>query len=121
MISQTTISNGDYLKERIYNKHFDDTKSVAHDDQQYINLPNSNEIFYHKQYDNFDEFNYSLSSDRFSTITYQDIKDKNQEENLCILYHGPNRYRGFEDNLPNKLTNSSKLSLLTLKSHLLSE
>jgi hypothetical protein len=35
---------------------------------------------------------------------------------MCILYLGPNRRRGFEDNFPDE-TRSSKLSLLTLKSH----
>ncbi|CAF1984428.1 unnamed protein product [Rotaria magnacalcarata] len=92
---------------------------------QHVYLPNSNEIFYEKQFENTNDFNYSSSSDRFSTLTYQHVKDtnqylNNQQEEICILYLGPNRCRGFEDNLHNE-TNSSKLSLLTLNSQSLLE
>ncbi|CAF4701669.1 unnamed protein product, partial [Rotaria socialis] len=61
---------------------------------QHVYLPNSNEIFYEKQFENTNQFNYSLSSDRFSTLTYQHVKDtnqylNNQQEEICILYLGP--------------------------------
>ena len=92
------------------------------DNPQHIHLPNCNEISYEKQY----EFNPSLSSDRLSTLTYQHVKNTNNrsinnpQEEICILYLGPNRRRGFEDNIPDE-NHPSKLSLLTLKSHSLSE
>ncbi|CAF3518188.1 unnamed protein product [Rotaria sp. Silwood1] len=125
----TTFTNDQLKKNETCNESIDDNikqNSLPSDEyQQHIYLPNSNEIFYEKQYDNTNDVNYSSSSDRFSTLTYQHVKDtnivlNNQQEEICILYLGPNRCRGFEDNLHNE-TNSSKLSLLTLKSHSLLE
>ncbi|CAF0949735.1 unnamed protein product [Adineta steineri] len=135
MISQSTlntISNGNQsTKKETWNEHFYDNINTnlfsSNEPHQHIHLSNSNEIYYEKQYDNTDEFypSSSLSFDRFSTLTYEHINDttnhrKNQQEEICILYLGPNRCRGFEDNLPIENT-SSKVSLITLKSHLLSE
>lgn len=92
---------------------------------QNIHLSKSNEIFYEKKFDTTNDVNYSQSSDRLSTLTYQHVKDTNHtlsnlKEEICILYLGPNRCRGFEDNFDNE-TKSSTLSLLTLKSHSLFE
>ncbi|CAF1040807.1 unnamed protein product [Rotaria sordida] len=125
----TTFTNDQSKKNEIYNESIDNNIEIipltSDQYQQHIHLSNSNEIFYEKQYNNINNFNYSSSFDRFSTLTYQHVKDtnyflNNQQEEICILYLGPNRYRGFEDNLHNEI-HSSKLSLLTLKSHSLFE
>ena len=61
-----------------------------------------------------------------STLTYEHIKDINdvsrridstdhQQEEVGVLSLGPNRRRGFDENLSEE--NPSKFSLLTLKSH----
>ncbi|CAF2533701.1 unnamed protein product [Rotaria sp. Silwood2] len=125
----TAFVNDQSKKNEMCNESINDNIKInqltSDEYHQHIHLPNSNEIFYEKQYDNINDFNYSSSFDRFSTLTYQHVKDtnyflNNQQEEICVLYLGPNRCRGFEDNLYNE-TNSSKLSLLTLKSHSLVE
>jgi hypothetical protein len=86
---------------------------------QDIHLPTCNELFYEKHYPE----SHSPSFDRLSTVTYEHIKDAYRrfdsddrpQEEVCVLYLGPNRRRGFEENQLE--ANPSKLSLLTLKSH----
>ncbi|CAF0977114.1 unnamed protein product [Adineta ricciae] len=130
MVSRTAFSitsSENLLKKKFgLNEYFNEKKSLD-DSTQQIHLSKSNEIFYQKHYNNPDEDRLSSSSsfDRFSTLIYPYAKNAiahpfNQEEKLCILYFGPNRCRGFEDNLLLNKT-SSKLSLLTLKSHVLIE
>ena len=92
--------------------------------QQHIHLPNCNELFYEKQSDE-----HPMEYDRFSTITYQHVKDTNDltrtdsdhvKEEVCVLYFGPHGRRGFEENHSDDhqtAQHPSKLSLLTLKSH----
>jgi hypothetical protein len=133
MISQSAISTIDSSKSKfsqnlslnfkflIENRTWIEQLNRSDDYPQHIHLPNCNEISYEKQY----EFSPSLSSDRLSTLTYQHVKNANNrsinpQEEICILYLGPNRRRGFEDNIPDE-NHSSKLSLITLKSHSLSE
>lgn len=84
---------------------------------QHIHLPNNNEIFYEKS---FDPLNPSLSSsDRFSTLTYQQVQELNHpHDEICVLYLGPNGTRGFEDNLVDNYPHPSKSSLLTLQSNI---
>ncbi|CAF0975860.1 unnamed protein product [Adineta ricciae] len=130
MVSQTTfsITSSDNLLKKKFrlDEYFNEKKSLD-DSTQQIHLSKSNEIFYQKHYNNPDEDHLSSSSsyDRFSTLIHPYMKNAiahpfNQEEKLCILYFGPNHCRGFEDNLLLNKT-SSKLSLLTLKSHVLIE
>lgn len=98
---------------------------------QHIHLSNGHEIFYEKQFEEAPlEFSHSPSYDRFSTLTYQHVKETNQrelfdpKEEICVLYLGPNGRRGFEENHTDERStteNPSKLSLLTLKSHSFSD
>lgn len=85
-------------------------------------MSNPHELYYEKQYSDLSE---RSSVDRLSTLTYPHIKASharslNQQEDVCILYFGPNRYRGFEDRLSTEKS-PSKLSLFTLKSQSLLE
>lgn len=95
---------------------------ISNDYGQDIHLPACNELFYEKHYPESPSMplNQSPSLDRLSTVTYEHIRDASRQEEVCVLYLGPNRRRGFEENLPDRNpveTNPSKLSLLTLKSH----
>ncbi len=113
-----TLFNFDSVEKRTWTEYLDENIQ-PNDYPQRIHLPNCNEIFYEKQ---FDHSNQSLSSDRFSTLTSEHVHDRNHpEEEICVLYLGPNGTRGFEENFPDKILHPSKLSLLTLKSNLFSE
>ena len=101
-----------------WNEYFDE-HSKPKEYPQHIHLPNCNEIFYEKHFDHLADLNSSLSSsDRFSTLTYQQVHElTHPHEEICVLYLGPNGSRGFEDNLGEKMPHLSTSSLLTLHSH----
>lgn len=132
MTSQSTLSSADRWKSKSFpfpyllqpssflckekpqwNEHFlDHPKPKEY--PQHIQLPNSNEIFYEKQFDTPHE----PSSDRSSTLTYQQVQELNHpHEDICILYLGPHGNRGFEDNFGEKTLYPPKSSLLTLHSN----
>ena len=83
----------------------DYVKTSARQDeyQQHIHLPACHEIFYEKQTDEGDP----------SSIGRPDTP--HTPDGICVLYLGPNKRRGFEED--RRDTDRSKCSLLTLKSH----
>ena len=83
----------------------DNVKSspLLDDYQQHIHLPACHEIFYEQQADHDDP----------SSIDRPDAA--HTSDGICVLYLGPNKRRGFEED--QRKTDPSNCSLLTLKSH----
>jgi hypothetical protein len=103
MISQSVLNIADpSTSKRSWNEHVK-TMPLHDEYQQHIHLPACHEIFYEKQTDD----GAPSSIGRPGTLQTPD--------GICVLYLGPNKRRGFEED--QRDTDRSKCSLLTLKSH----